>query len=60
MRTRELCLATTAGFRKQLVQLRQFLDERIPAPWVHWEERKLHHLKDQAYEQDAPLDVVVG
>lgn len=37
-----------------------FLDERIPAPWVHRDEATLSNLKDQAFERDLPLEVVVG
>lgn len=37
-----------------------FLDEHIPAPWVHRDETVLYKLKDQAYEGGVPLEVVVG
>ena len=37
-----------------------FLDERLPAPWVHRDEAKLHDLKAEAYERRVPLQVVVG
>ena len=37
-----------------------YLDERLPAPWVHRDEAKLHNLKDEAYERRVPLQVVVG
>ena len=37
-----------------------FLDERLPAPWVHRDEVMLYNLKDQAYERNVPLEVVVG
>ena len=37
-----------------------FLDERLPAPWVHRDEVKLHNLKDEAYLRRVPLQVVVG
>ena len=37
-----------------------FIDERIPAPWVHRDEVTLYNLKEQAYERGVPLEVVVG
>jgi hypothetical protein len=37
-----------------------FLDERIPAPWVHRDERMLHDLKKDALERGETLEVVVG
>ena len=37
-----------------------FLDERLPAPWVHRDEVKLHNLKAEAYQRRVPLQVVVG
>lgn len=37
-----------------------FLDEVIPAPWVHPDEPTLHDLKAHAFELGAPLEVVVG
>jgi hypothetical protein len=37
-----------------------FLDERLPAPWVHRDEPTLHDLLKEAHERDAPLEVVVG
>jgi len=37
-----------------------FLDERLPAPWVHRDERTLHDLIRRAQEIGAPLDVVIG
>ena len=37
-----------------------FLDERIPAPWVHRDEPVLYTLKKRALELHAPLEVVVG
>ena len=37
-----------------------FLDERIPAPWVHRDEPKLYNLKEAALETRVPLEVVVG
>ena len=37
-----------------------FLDEMLPAPWVHRDEPTLHHLLKEAYTRDVPLDVVVG
>lgn len=37
-----------------------FLDELLPAPWVHRDEPKLHHLMQQAHALQAPLEVVVG
>jgi len=37
-----------------------FLDERIPAPWVHLDEQSLRGLQRVALERDVPLEVVVG
>jgi hypothetical protein len=37
-----------------------FLDERLPAPWVHRDELTLYNLKEQAYERGVPLEVVAG
>jgi len=37
-----------------------FLDEMIPAPWVHRDEPTLYHLMQQACELRVPLEVVVG
>ena len=37
-----------------------FLDEMIPAPWVHRDETTLYGLKIEAQKLDAPLEVVVG
>jgi hypothetical protein len=37
-----------------------FLDEMIPAPWVHRDEPTLYHLMQQAYGLRVPLEVVVG
>jgi hypothetical protein len=37
-----------------------FLDEAIPAPWVHRDEPTLHDLKARALEEGRPLEVVVG
>ena len=37
-----------------------FLDERIPAPWVHRDEPTLHDLKRSALAMNVPLEVVVG
>lgn len=37
-----------------------FVDELIPAPWVHRDEPKLHDLKIAAFDLGAPLEVVVG
>ena len=37
-----------------------FLDERIPAPWVHRDETTLYRLKRSAVEAKCPLEVVVG
>jgi hypothetical protein len=37
-----------------------FLDERIPAPWVHRDEPTLYVLKQQALELGIPLDIVAG
>jgi hypothetical protein len=37
-----------------------FLDEDIPAPWVHRDETTLYGLKQKAHERGLPLEVVVG
>lgn len=37
-----------------------FLDERLPAPWVHRDEPKLYDLKQSALAMKSPLEVVVG
>jgi hypothetical protein len=37
-----------------------FLDERIPAPWVHRDEPTLHDLQKSALAMSVPLEVVVG
>jgi hypothetical protein len=37
-----------------------FLDERIPAPWVHRDEPMLYDLKRSALAKRVPLEVVVG
>ena len=37
-----------------------FLDEKIPAAWVHRDEPTLYHLMKRAYELGVPLEVVVG
>jgi hypothetical protein len=37
-----------------------FLDERIPAPWVHSDEPRLYHLMKRARGLRVPLEVVIG
>ena len=37
-----------------------FLDEHLPAPWVHRDEVTLYNLMDQAYQRGVPLQIVVG
>lgn len=37
-----------------------FLDERIPAPWVHRDEPMLYDLKRSALAMNVPLELVVG
>ena len=37
-----------------------FLDERLPAPWVHRDEPTLHDLMQEAAERGLELDVVAG
>ena len=37
-----------------------FLDEFIPAPWVHRDEPTLHDLEKSALAMNVPLEVVVG
>jgi hypothetical protein len=37
-----------------------FLDEMLPAPWVHRDEPTLHDIMKQAYARGCGVDVVVG
>jgi hypothetical protein len=37
-----------------------FLDEMLPAPWIHRDEPTLHQLLQEAYTRGVSLDVVVG
>lgn len=37
-----------------------FLDEMLPAPWVHRDEFTLHHLLKEAHTRGVALEVVVG
>jgi hypothetical protein len=37
-----------------------FLDERLPAPWVHRDEHTLYDLVQRAHEIGVPLEVVIG
>ena len=37
-----------------------YLDEYLTIPWVHRDEERLYHLKDQSYRRGVPLEVVVG
>ena len=37
-----------------------FLDEMLPAPWVHRDESTLYHLLKDAHERGVALEVVVG
>jgi hypothetical protein len=37
-----------------------FLDEIIPAPWVHSDEPALHNLKQEAFDKGFPLEIVLG
>lgn len=37
-----------------------FLDEMLPAPWVHRDESTLYHLLKEAHERQVELEVVVG
>ena len=37
-----------------------FLDEMLPAPWVHRDESTLYHLLKDSHERDVPLEVVAG
>ena len=37
-----------------------FLDERLPAPWVHRDEVTLYKLMNQACQRGVPLEIVVG
>ncbi len=37
-----------------------FLDEMLPAPWVHRDEPTLYHLLKEAHERGVPLEVVAG
>ncbi len=58
---KSLCALYEYGRLHGVVRLRWgFLDERIPAPWVHRDEPTLYDLKRAALETDQALDVVVG
>jgi hypothetical protein len=37
-----------------------FLDEMLPAPWVHTDEPTLGHLMEAACQSGAPLEIVLG
>lgn len=37
-----------------------FLDEMLPAPWIHRDESTLYHLLKDAHERQLELEVVVG
>lgn len=37
-----------------------FLEQRIPAPWVHRDESRLYNLEQSALAMNVPLEVVVG
>lgn len=37
-----------------------FLDEMLPAPWVHRDEPTLHHLMKDAHMRGVPLEVIAG
>ena len=37
-----------------------FVDEMLPAPWVHRDESTLYHLLKDAHDRGVPLEVVVG
>lgn len=37
-----------------------FLDQKLPAPWVHCDEHSLYDLLRRSNELDAPLEIVVG
>jgi len=37
-----------------------YLDEMLPAPWVHRDEPTLYSLLEEAQARDVPLEVVVG
>lgn len=37
-----------------------FLDEMLPAPWVHRDESTLYNLLNEAHQRGLPLEVVVG
>jgi hypothetical protein len=37
-----------------------FVDEMLPAPWVHRDESTLYHLLKEAHERQVALEVVVG
>jgi hypothetical protein len=37
-----------------------FIDDPIPAPWVHRDEIELYRLKEQAYQRGILLEAVVG
>lgn len=37
-----------------------FLDERLPAPWVHRDEIGLHGVMKRAFENNLPMEIVAG
>ena len=56
-------ITTLVGYGRlhRAVRLRWgFLDEKIPAAWVHRDEPTLYHLMKRAHELGVPLEVVVG
>lgn len=58
---KSLCALYEYGRLHGVVRLRWgFLNERIPAPWVHCDEPMLHDLKRSALAMNVPLEVVVG
>ena len=58
---KSLCALYEYGRLHGYVRLRWgFIDERLPAPWVHRDETTLHHLKQRALAMNVPLEVVVG
>lgn len=58
---RSLCAYYQYGRLHGAVRLRWgFLDEWVPAPWVHHDEPKLYDLMEQAHEQRRALEVVTG
>ena len=58
---KSLCALYQYGRLHGSVRLRWgFIDDYLPAPWVHRDELTLYGLKDQAFARGVALEVVVG